>query len=397
MTTLTLHERFNGLAVEVSNEIHERSAEVHTAVLALLSSKHHFQLGPPGTAKSLLVERIVDRIDGFGDGGYFRWLLTRFTAPEEIFGAPEFLLLKEKGIYKRNTSRKLPVATIAFLDEIFKASSSILNALLTAMNEREFYNMEDDNGIPLNSIFSASNELPDGDELGALWDRLHFRHVVREIQETSNFVEMLATPMVAEPAKLFSLDDLAAAQAQVNAVRIPMDVLEALKGLRQDLIVAGVMATDRRWMSTLPIIKAEAWLQGEEVADVAHMRPLMHVLWEDLSFRKEVTTQVLSLANPIDKVANELLDDLAELDTVLKRGIRDHADNPKAKAKVAVEIHGKLKKVKNAMGKLVAEAETVERPSEKLDSLKKRFAKVARDLMVDGFNMEEADVPGTGT
>ena len=34
----------------------------------------------------------------------------------------------------------LPDADVAFLDEVFKANSSILNALLTLLNERVFDN-----------------------------------------------------------------------------------------------------------------------------------------------------------------------------------------------------------------------------------------------------------------
>lgn len=392
-----LHTRFSTLAVEVSSEIYERSQEIHTAILALLSNHHHFQLGPPGTAKSLLVDRIYRRIDGLSETDYFRYLMAKTTAPEELFGGLDLLHYKETGVFKRNIDRMLPVARFGFLDEIFKASSAILNTLLTIMNEREFYNAGETLQVPLISVFSASNELPEGEELRALFDRLHFRHVVREIQETSNFVEMLRTPMVEKPKRLIGLEDLYIAQTQVAQVHVPLDVIEALKGLRADLLHDdGVMATDRRWKQCLPIIQAEAWLEGEEVADVAHMRPLMHVLWEEQSFRKAVTSQVLNLANPIDKEATILLDDLAEQSTILNKAIKDHADNPKARAKVCVEVHTKLKRIKNRMSKLAAEAETIERESEKLDELKGRFVQVGEVVLVDGFGMDPDSVPGIG-
>jgi MoxR-like ATPase len=394
-TFTPLHTRFGNLAVEVSTEIHERSQEVHTAILAALSNLHHFQLGPPGTAKSLLVDRIYRRIDGLTDDDYFRYLMAKTTAPEELFGGLNLLTYKETGVFERNTDRMLPVARIGFLDEIFKAGSAILNTLLTIMNEREFYNAGVTYRVPLITMFAASNELPEGEELRALFDRLHFRHLVHEIQETSNFVEMLNTPMVENPEKLISLEDLYAAQQQVAKVKIPMDVIEALKGLRADLLHDdGVMATDRRWKQCLPIIQAEAWLEGEEVADVAHMRPLMHVLWEELSFRRAVTSQVLALANPIDKEATILLDDLAEQSVILTKAIKDHVDNRKARAKVCVEVHTKLKRIKTKMSKLAAEAETVERESEKLEELKARFVQVGQTLMVDGFGLDPDTVPG---
>lgn len=74
--------------------------------------------------------------------------------------------------------------TQAFLDEIFKANSAILNSLLTILNERKF-----DNGAgsrvscPLKCVIGASNELPDSQELDALLDRFLLRSYVTSGKE----------------------------------------------------------------------------------------------------------------------------------------------------------------------------------------------------------------------
>ena len=88
-------------------------------------------LGPPGTAKSALVRAIAR---AFG-GSYFETLVTKFSTPEEIFG-PISLKALEQDRFMRVTTGKLPEAQFGFVDEIFKASSAILNTLLTIMNER---------------------------------------------------------------------------------------------------------------------------------------------------------------------------------------------------------------------------------------------------------------------
>ena len=75
---------------------------------------------------------------------------------------------------------------------VFKASSSILNTLLTVMNERIYYNGTEISEIPLISMFGASNELPaEEDELEALYDRFLLRYVVDYIKEDFRFLKLL--------------------------------------------------------------------------------------------------------------------------------------------------------------------------------------------------------------
>jgi MoxR-like ATPase len=66
-------------------------------------------------------------------------------------------------------------------DEIFKANSAILNTLLTLVNERLFDNGSARVRVPLLTAVAASNELPESEELDALYDRFLVRRAVRQV------------------------------------------------------------------------------------------------------------------------------------------------------------------------------------------------------------------------
>src|SRR5690348_10874453 len=140
--------------------------------VCLTAGEHLFLLGPPGTAKSALVQELAKRIDG----RVFDYLLTRFTEPNELFGPFDIRKLRE-GELITNTEGMLPEASLVFLDELLNANSAILNSLLMVLNERIFRRGRETRALPAIAVFSASNRLPEDDALGALFDRFLLRAV----------------------------------------------------------------------------------------------------------------------------------------------------------------------------------------------------------------------------
>ncbi len=153
-----------------------------TALLALLAQENLLLVGPLGTGKSMIARRISQILAPQpGSADYFEYLLTKFSTPEELFGPLSIQALKQDR-FERQTAGYLPSVKVAFLDEIFKASSSILNSLLTLLNERKFHNGSRSEATPLQAIVAASNELPKGQpELAALYDRFLLRRFVKTL------------------------------------------------------------------------------------------------------------------------------------------------------------------------------------------------------------------------
>lgn len=363
----------------------ERTAEIRCGINALLSGRHMCMIGPPGVAKSLLTRTLVGLISGIGDGEYFEWQVTKFSTPEELFG-PHSLRALEQDRYVRATANKLPEAKVAFIDEIWKASSALLNTLLPALNERIFYNNGTPTPLPLSTVFCASNETPEeATDLAALWDRIAFRLFTKPIQTESNFDLMLRMAVNrAALSPIISWSELLDAQAAVKEVVIPDDLFEAMTLLRNQLAEENIVPSERRFVECLPIIQAQAYRAGRTIADIEDMRLLSHVLWNTRAQQHVVQRLVFQLANPFDKIALEMMDDAEELAAQLADLLKN-SDNKQERSRRAVEVHGKLEELSADLSKLRAQVKTEGRRSDLIEPLRERVLGLTQTLLTKVF------------
>src|SRR6188474_1716193 len=164
-----LRRRINRFRTSLGRFFVQKQEIIDLMVIAAIAQEPLLLVGPPGTAKSDLVLKFKDAL-GISQEDYFEYMLTRFTEPSEIIGAIDIKELRD-GSYIRRKQGKLPTARLAFLDEIFKSNSAILNILLTIINERKFYQDGLPQPVNLKVLFAATNEVPEQTELAALKDR----------------------------------------------------------------------------------------------------------------------------------------------------------------------------------------------------------------------------------
>ena len=302
----------------------EREEQINALLLGVLSKEHVFLYGPPGTAKSMLVESFARAI-GLK---YFRWLLTKFTTPEEIFG-PYSIKALEQGKYERIITNKLPDSEIAFLDEIFKASSAILNALLTIMEERLFFN--DGNPIitPIISIVGASNEIPTSDaSLQALYDRFLIKVPVNYISNIDSFQQLWQSPPQAITSPILTKQDIEADIQACQQVTIPQDIVEILLKIKLDLEQEGIKLSDRRWIKAPKILKASAYMRGDSEVKNEDLLNLYMIAWRTTEEISKVKGIILEIAMPDLAKLVELEDAYKSIRDAANEVIKKYKEDP---------------------------------------------------------------------
>jgi MoxR-like ATPase len=275
---------------QLSAQFLERESEIRGLMLAAVAGHSVLLLGPPGTAKSALTNAFTKAL-GWST---FTRLITRMTQPEELFG-PFSLLGLEQDIFERKTNGYLPTSEAAFLDEVFKGSSTILNGLLTLLNERRFDNGTRRDEAPLRLCVGASNELPQEEGLEAILDRFLIRFWVSPLLDDDHFTAMLTASSAPDLRLDPSVVEVLAAAARTVDVR---PVVGAVLRIRAALKAERINASDRRWRQAMSLVQASAVLAGRTTVHSRDLSVLSDCLWDRAEDRAVIHKIVAKLRNP---------------------------------------------------------------------------------------------------
>jgi MoxR-like ATPase len=304
---MAVKERIKNLLAALNTGIYEKEEVMALALLSSIAGESIFLLGPPGTAKSLVARRLKY---AYKDGSAFEYLMSRFSTPDEIFGPVSISKLKNDDKYERVIKNYLPSATVAFLDEIWKAGPPIQNTLLTVLNEKKFRNGEKEINIPLKAIISASNELPAKDEgLEALWDRFLIRFIVEGIENEDNFDKMISEDLlsgedpVTEEGKITD-EEYKEWDEAVKQIIIPENVFQVIHVIRKSIADYNqkddnkekqIYISDRRWRKIVRLLRTSAFLNDRPEVDLMDCFLIQHCVWSEYS-EKDAVYQFVSEA-----------------------------------------------------------------------------------------------------
>jgi len=290
---------------------------IKALMLATISGEHLVVVGPPGTAKSYAVRAYAQLLNA----RFYSYLLTKFTSYDELFGTVDVTALA-KGEFKRNWSR-IVTSDFVFLDEIFKANSAILNALLSLLQERVIYDPMSGQAIStqLWTAVGASNETPEDPELVALYDRFAIKIFVDYLSDDAALLRAIqARWLSANDLKpLASIDDVKTLnnyalnlfKARVKDLGevwkiYHVNVVPVVKKLREK----GVLVSDRSIIEKLPkLFSAYLAFYGVTIDNI------MNAPYDLITYLARSRDELKEIRKAID----ELLGEIAELAKKLEK------------------------------------------------------------------------------
>lgn len=305
--TIDVQKKFQTARQEMCNTLVERDAEIDLCLVALLAKQHTLLVGPPGSAKSLLVESIR------------KWIVNsksltihccKDTTRAVAFGPIKLTALQQDKC-ERNLEGGAADVHFLILEECFKAGPAVLDQFLMILNERVYREGLVQANTPLKMVLGVSNEWsPEGCEaaLGAFFDRFLLRKAVESVKTNTGLSKLLALPVAGKSvsrnhnprfSQCLTLAELEQANQKVLQLEFTTEAgetyLEIIKQLRKE----GISPGDRRLKLAVTCCQALAYLRGSDKVNVEHLEVLKDVLWVDPTEQPQKCSRVvLRLCNP---------------------------------------------------------------------------------------------------
>lgn len=289
------------IRADLRGRVLDQPEMIDALLVAFVSGEHVAIIGPQGEAKTLAATLAAE----YFPGATFSRLLSRFSTPDELLGHFSIAEL-QKDRYVRRMDGKAPDCPTVILDEVFKANSPCLNALLGLLNE----GVVDGVKAKTKTAVGLSNEYPrgiaslersgDDESLLPLWDRFGLRLEISRPTSDKTLRRIMVGDLGAKNAD--SLDE-----AEFDALRelasdmwrnLPESIIDAILDIANQLDDEGVKVSSRRLRKAARIVAAFAVVSGRFKAKAGDLKILQHVLWNSPDEKSKVADIVLDAGDP---------------------------------------------------------------------------------------------------
>jgi MoxR-like ATPase len=306
----------------------ERIDEIELLALAVCAGVDALFLGDPGVGKTWMIEL---QLRTFRTGGkplnaldLFNTLMFKEMSANDVLGPPNIDKLKQ-GVIERMIAGFLPTARIGYLDEFFKSSPTVINALLDIMANR--YVKIGGKLVSVKQllvIYGSSNELPDREDLAAARDRwgiTKFVHPVRtdegrkEVMDIQDQYQAGGSTVDMTDMPTLELEEVDQIRAETAAVIVPDPVRETLAEAEEKWEQAGHLPSQRRMGQILRVAKARAWMheRGEMTSD--DLVVAQHMAWNLPDHADSARQIIMELSNEFNRRAARMHEALEPITT----------------------------------------------------------------------------------
>ncbi|NIS82562.1 MAG: hypothetical protein GTO14_20715, partial [Anaerolineales bacterium] len=195
----------------------------------------------------------------------------------------------------------LATATVANVDEVFRASGPVLDMLLEALEEHTLAEPDTIHELPLVLGISASNELVNANIHNAFWDRLIVRKEVNYPTRAEDWEALLSSPHGTVPIKT-RIDPseimLIQGLVELKAGDLPAEIVKRMTRIKLQLDKRGIPISPRRFLAWARVATANSMLRDQTQLGSKSLMVGQHILWISQEDIPEVRDIVGRLSDP---------------------------------------------------------------------------------------------------